>query len=92
LAVTASYVIINALLTIDVVIKAILPAVVVAKMPVGIIVICPPVVNKFVGGVMVAILVVPDTNVISEVGAMVVAEAIVGAVCIVFNAPENGTS
>jgi hypothetical protein len=41
---------------------------------------------------MVAMLVMPDTNVISAVGAMVVAEAIVGAVCIVFNAPENGTS
>jgi hypothetical protein len=56
-----------------------LPAVVVVKMPVGISVICPPVVVIEVGGVIVAIAVVPLINVIVLVGAIVVAEAIVGA-------------
>jgi hypothetical protein len=77
--VAASYVIINALLTTVVVTKAIFPAVVVDHTPVGIIVICPPVVAMPVGGVMVAMLILPDTNTMLVVGAMVVALAMVGA-------------
>jgi hypothetical protein len=83
---------VNALPTIAVEAKAMLPAIVVVNMPVGIIVICPPVVKILVGGVIVTIAVVPDTKLIKAVGAIVVALAIVGAVCIVCNAPECGTS
>ena len=59
--------------------SAMFPAVVVVKMPVGIIVICPPVVAIPVGAVMVTIAVVPEIKVICFVGAMVAALAIVGA-------------
>jgi hypothetical protein len=90
--VTASYVIINALYCTAVVAKAIFPAVVVDHTPVGINVIWPPVLNKACGTVIVAILTTPDINVISAVGAMVVAEAIVGAAWIVCSAPDTGTS
>ena len=58
--------------------SAMFPAVVVVKMPVGIIVICPPVVAIPVGAVIVTIAVVPETNEICFVGAIVDALAIVG--------------
>ena len=60
--------------------KAILPAVVVVNIPVGISVICPPVTNILVGGVMVTTATTPYTKLIKVVGAIVVALAIVGAV------------
>jgi hypothetical protein len=53
--------------------------VVVVKRPVGINVICPPPNEIGLGGVIVAIAVVPDINTILLTGAMVVADAIVGA-------------
>ena len=59
--------------------SAMFPAVVVVKMPVGISVICPPVVAIPVGAVIVTIAVVPETNEICFVGAIVDALAIVGA-------------
>ena len=63
--------------------KAILSAVVVVKIPVGIIVIKPPFVEIGEGAVIVAIAVVPETNKIGVVGAIVVAEATVGAPAVV---------
>jgi len=59
--------------------NAILPAVVVENMPVGIRMIEPPFVEIGEGAVIVAIDVVPETKAIGVVGAIVVAEAIVGA-------------
>ena len=59
--------------------SAILPAVVVVKVFVGMMVICPPVVAIPVGAVIVTMAVVPDTNTICVVGAIVVALATVGA-------------
>ena len=56
-----------------------MPAVVVAKIPVGIRVIEPPFVDIGLGAVIVAIDVVPDINTMGVVGTIVVAEAIVGA-------------
>ena len=52
---------------------------VVVKRPVGISVICPPFV-KAIGGVIVVMAVLPDTNEIIVVGAIVVALAMVGMV------------
>ena len=69
----------NALFTTDVEAKAIFPAVVVVKIPVGINVICPPVDVMPVGGVIVTIGVTPDIKTMLVVGAIVVADAIVGA-------------
>ena len=77
--VVASYVMMSARLTTAVDASAMLPAVVVVKMPVGMIVICPPVVAIPVGAVIVTMAVVPDTNTICVVGAIVVALATVGA-------------
>jgi hypothetical protein len=54
------------------------PAVVVVHRPVGINIIVPPVETGH-GAVMVAIAVVPDTKLTSDVGAIVVADAMVGA-------------
>jgi hypothetical protein len=65
------------------------PAVVVVKMPVGISVTCPPVVAIPVGAVIVSIAVVPETNTICVVGAMVAALATVGATCPVAVTPNN---
>jgi hypothetical protein len=59
--------------------SAIFPAVVVVKIPVGMIVIRPPLVDIGAGAVIVAIAVVPDTKLTIVVGAIVAAEAIVGA-------------
>jgi hypothetical protein len=70
---------ISARLTTAVDASAMLPAVVVVKMPVGMMVICPPVVAIPVGAVIVATAVVPEMNVICFVGAIVPALAIVGA-------------
>ena len=56
-----------------------LPAVVVVHRPVGMSVNEPPAVLIGTGAVMVAIAVVPEINVIDWVGAIVVAEAMVGA-------------
>ena len=55
---------VNARLTIEVEAKAILPAVVVVKMPVGINVIVPPPDEIGAGGVIVAIGVTPEINTI----------------------------
>jgi hypothetical protein len=62
--VVASYVIIKALPTTAVLANAILPAVVVVKIPVGMSVICPPPSDIGLGAVIVAIAVVPDTKAI----------------------------
>jgi len=59
--------------------RAIFPAVVVVNNPVGIRVILPPLVDIGDGAVIVAIAVVPEINTTFVVGAIVVAEAIVGA-------------
>ena len=77
MAVVASYVKINAFDTTATDANAIFPVVAVVKSPVGISVICPPFVNVL-GGVIVVIAVVPDTNEIIVVGAIVVALAMVG--------------
>ena len=69
--------------------NAIFPAVVVVNIPVGIIVICPPVVEIGAGAVIVAIAVVPETKTICVVGAIVVALAIVGAAALVETIPLN---
>ena len=78
---------IKALLTTAVEANAIFPAVVVVNMPVGINVICPPVLEIGNGAVMVTTGVVPDTNVMAVEGAMVVADAIVGATTLVAVTP-----
>jgi len=85
----ASYVIISALLTTAVEARAMFPAVVVVNIPVGINVICPPVVDIGAGAVIVAIAVVPETNTICVVGAIVVALAIVGATAPVAFSPVS---
>ena len=59
--------------------NAILPAVVVVKIPVGINVMVPPPREIGDGAVIVATGVTPDTKAIMVVGAIVVALAIVGA-------------
>jgi hypothetical protein len=79
----------SALLTTAVDAKAILPAVVVVKIPVGISVIWPPVLIMGLGGVIVAIAVVPETKTILFAGAIVVDEAIVGATFEVANNPTT---
>jgi hypothetical protein len=61
------------------------PAVVVVKIPVGIKVMVPPPVDIGAGGVIVTIGVTPLINVMSFVGAIVVALAIVGAAADVAN-------
>jgi len=67
---------VRALLTTAVLANAILPAVPVENAPVGMMVIYPPVVAIPVGGVIVVISVVPDTNTMGLTGAIVVALAI----------------
>jgi len=74
-----SYVIISALLTTAVDDNATFPLVLILHNPVGINVIDPPVNEIGLGAVIVEIVVVPDTNVIAAVGAIVEALAIVGA-------------
>ena len=59
--------------------KAIFPAVVQVNMPVGINVIAPPPVEIGAAAVIFTTAVVPETNAIGVVGAIVVALAIVGA-------------
>ena len=70
---------VNTLPTTAVEAKAMLPAIVVVKIPVGIRVIVPPPSDIGLGAVIVTTGTTPDTKVISVVGAIVVAEAIVGA-------------
>ena len=70
---------VNALPTTAVEAKAILPAIVVVNMPVGINVIVPPPNDMGLGAVIVSMGVTPDIKVIALVGAIVVADAIVGA-------------
>ena len=70
---------VNALPTTAVEASAILPAIVVVNIPVGISVIVPPPKEIGLGAVMVTIGVTPEINVIALVGAIVVADAIVGA-------------
>lgn len=71
---------IRALLTTAVDARAILPPdVAVVQRPVGINVICPPVDAIGPGGVIVFIVVVPEIKTIEVVGAIVVADAMVGA-------------
>jgi hypothetical protein len=70
---------INALLVTAVDARAMLPVALVVQFPVGINVICPPADDIGLGAVMLVIKVVPDTNVIDFVGAMVEALAMVGA-------------
>ena len=65
--------------------SAMFPAVVVVKIPVGIKVMVPPPVDIGAGGVIVTIGVTPLINVMSFVGAIVVALAIVGAAADVAN-------
>ena len=65
------------------------PAVVVVNIPVGINVICPPANDIGDGAVIVAIAVVPETNTICVVGAIVVALAIVGAAAPVAFSPVS---
>ena len=67
---------------------AILPAAVQVKAPVGIRIIEPPPVEIGVGAVIFTIAVVPETIVIGLVGAIVVAETIVGAAAVVAIKPE----
>ena len=67
--------------------RAMFPAVVVVNIPVGINVICPPANDIGDGAVIVAIAVVPETNAICVVGAIVVALAIVGAAAPVASNP-----
>jgi len=74
------YVIVSALFNTAVVANAILPAVLVDHSPVGISVICPPVVDIGNGAVMVLIVVVPDTKWIGNVGVIVALEDNVVAV------------
>ena len=59
--------------------RAMLPVTPVTKMPVGIMVICPPLALMGEGGVIVSMVVVPDTKTMAVTGAMVVALAMVGA-------------
>jgi hypothetical protein len=66
-----------------------LPAAVVVKSPVGISVMDPPPDAIGAGGVIVTMAVVPLTNTIGVVGAMVVALAIVGAAAEVARTPDT---
>jgi hypothetical protein len=81
--VVTSYTSVNALLTTAVPKTAILPAAVQVNAPVGIRVILPPPKEIGLGAVIFTIAVVPETNAIDVVGAIVVAEAIVGAAAVV---------
>jgi hypothetical protein len=76
---------VKALLTTAVDASAMFPAVVVVKIPVGIKVMVPPPVDIGEGAVIVAIAATPLINVMSFVGAIVVALAIVGAAADVAN-------
>jgi hypothetical protein len=87
--VNTSYVIIKDTFALATDVLAILPAVVVVHNPVGIKVIWPPDCEIGGGGVIVAIAVVPDTNEIILVGAIVVLEAIVNALD---DVATNGTT
>jgi len=69
----------SALLTTAVDATAMFPVMPVVNMPVGINVIWPPVPEMGDGAVMVLMVVVPDTNEIGAVGAIVEADATVGA-------------
>jgi len=86
--VVTSYTSVKALLTTAVPARAILPAAVQVKIPVGISVIDPPPVEIGLGAVIVTMAVVPEIKVIALVGAIVVAEATVGAAAVVANKPE----
>lgn len=77
--VPASYVIIRARFTTAVVPRAMFPAVFETHRPVGIRVSDPPELLIGHGAVIVTIFEVPDTNDTAEAGAIVVADAIVGA-------------
>jgi hypothetical protein len=79
----------KALLTTAVDARAMFPAVVVVKMPVGTSVIEPPPEAMGSGGVMVTIAVVPLINTIAVVGAIVAALAIVGAAAEVARTPDT---
>ena len=59
------------------------PATLVRKTPVGIRVIAPPLVDMGAGAVMVLIVVTPDTKAIGVTGAIVAADASVGAPAVV---------
>jgi len=59
--------------------KAMFPEVVVVNEPVGISLISPPPEKKNDGGVIVEIAAVPDTKLTADAGAIVAADAIVGA-------------
>jgi len=76
---------VKALLTTAVDASAMFPAVVVVKIPVGIKVMVPPPVDIGEGAVIVAIAATPLINVMSFVGAIVAALAIVGAAADVAN-------
>ena len=65
-----------------------LPAAVQVKAPVGITVIVPPPVEIGAGAVIVTTAAVPEIKVIGAVGAIVVAEAIVGAAAVLATKPE----
>jgi len=77
--VPVSYVIVSAFPTTAVEPRAIFPLVFVDQIPVGIRVILLPTTDRVLGGVIVEIAVVPDTKVMMAVGAIVDAEAKVGA-------------
>ena len=83
-----SYTSVKALLTTAVPEIAILPAAVQVKAPVGITVIVPPPVEIGAGAVIVTTAAVPEIKVIGAVGAIVVAEAIVGAAAVLATKPE----
>jgi hypothetical protein len=80
---------VKALLTTAVDASAMFPAVVVVKIPVGIKVMVPPPVDIGEGAVIVAIAATPLINVMSFVGAIVAALAIVGAAADVANTSVN---
>jgi hypothetical protein len=86
--VVTSYTSVRALLTTAVPARAILPAVVQVKIPVGIRTILPPPKEIGLGAVIVTTAVVPEIKVMGLVGAIVVAEAIVGAAAEVAIKPE----
>ena len=65
-----------------------LPAAVQVKAPVGITVIVPPPVEIGAGAVIVTTAAVPEIKVIGAVGAIVAAEAIVGAAAVLATKPE----
>ena len=79
----------RALLTTAVDARAMFPVVSVIQSPVGIKVICPPPEVIGAGGVIVLSVVVPETKLISFVGAIVFALAIVGAAALVARTLDN---